>query len=193
MPVITVQMWSGRTQEQKEAIAEAITKAMVEIAGNTREKVNVIFQNIDQENWAIGGSLSVDRPHGAKKPDDGAGAVNPRIAHAALRFESLEDAEEFYVKTLGFGVRSKEEYRDGQPAIITKAGVGLVAGRSSENVLDHIAFEVPSLSDALALIDEKGLKLVRGPQDMPYGRSVYIEDPEGTEVELIEVEERPPR
>ena len=87
-------------------------------------------------------------------------------------------------------MRSREEYRDGQPSIITKAGLGLVAGRTA-GALDHVAFEVPSLADALALIDEKGLKRVRGPQDMPYGRSVYIEDPEGTEVELIEVEERP--
>ena len=134
MPVITVQMWSGRTGEQKAALAEAITNAMVEIAGNTREKVNVIFQNVDQENWAIGGELSVGRPHGAKKPEADsdarrAGAANPRILHAALRFRDLDAAEKFYVDTLGFGVRSKEEFRDGQPAIITKAGVGLVAGR----------------------------------------------------------------
>ena len=191
MPVITVQMWSGRTGEQKAALAEAITNAMVEIAGNTREKVNVIFQNVDQENWAIGGELSVGRPHGAKKPEaDSNGAVgpaNPRILHAALRFRDLDAAEKFYVDTLGFGVRSKEEFRDGQPAIITKAGVGLVGGRS-EGALDHVAFEVPSLADAIALVEEKGLKLIRGPLDMPYGRSIYIEDPEGTEVELIEVE-----
>jgi 4-oxalocrotonate tautomerase len=194
MPHITVNMWSGRTRDQKERIAEAITNAMVEIAGNTREKVNVVFNDVDQENWAIGGKLSDNRPAHAKPPAAAANgsAQGPRIAHAAIRFEDLGKAEAFYCDLLGFGVRSREEYRDGEPAIITKAGVGLVSGRRSDNVLDHIAFYVASLADAMELIKREGIKLVRGPVDMPYGRSVYVEDPQGTEVELIEVKGQPP-
>ena len=187
MPVITVQMWSGRSREQKAAIAEAITSAMVEHAGNTREKVNVIFHDVDQENWSIGGKLSDKRPHSATPPT----MPGPKIAHAALRFEDLERAEQFYCGTFGFGVRSREEFRDGQPAIITQAGLGLVAGRASACALDHIAFEVPSLADAMARVDDEGVKRVRGPSDLPYGRSIYIEDPEGTEVELVEMGKQP--
>ncbi len=192
MPHITVNMWSGRTREQKAKIAEAITNAMVEIAGNTREKVNVVFNDVDQENWAIGGQLSDNRPkHTTPKADSDGAAPQPHILHAALRFRSIEQAEAFYCDLLGFGVRSREEFRDGEQAIITKAGVGLVAGRSSDNALDHIAFEVGSLADAMELVEREGIKLIRGPLDMPYGRSIYVEDPEGTEVELIEVSERP--
>jgi 4-oxalocrotonate tautomerase family enzyme len=193
MPHITVNMWSGRTREQKAKIAEAITNAMVEIAGNTREKVNVVFNDVDQDNWAIGGKLSDNRPkHTTPKTDNGGGAAHqPTILHAALRFRDLERAEGFYCDLLGFGVRSRDEFRDGEQAIITKAGVGLVAGRSSDNALDHIAFEVASLADAIELVEREGIKLIRGPLDMPYGRSIYVEDPEGTEVELIEVTEQP--
>jgi 4-oxalocrotonate tautomerase len=191
MPHITVNMWSGRTREQKAKIAEGITNVMVEIAGNTREKVNIVFNDVDQENWAIGGQLSDNRPAHAAPPSSGA-VQGPRIAHAAMRFEDLDKAEGFYCELLGFGIRSREPYRDGEQAIITKAGVGLVAGRKSANVLDHIAFEVASLADAMELVEREGIKLVRGPLDMPYGRSIYIEDPQGTEVELIEVTGRPP-
>ena len=56
MPVIRVALYEGRSVAKKRAIAEAITDAMVRIAGSTREGVHVIFDNVAKENWVIGGA-----------------------------------------------------------------------------------------------------------------------------------------
>ena len=61
MPVVTVQMYEGRTIEQKRALAEAITRAMVEIAKTRPDQVNVIIQDVPRTNWALGGKLASDR------------------------------------------------------------------------------------------------------------------------------------
>lgn len=58
MPVIHVEMWSGRTQAQKKELAKAITDAMVNITKTTPEATIVIFEDVPKENWAQGGLLS---------------------------------------------------------------------------------------------------------------------------------------
>ncbi len=61
MPVVTVQLWEGRTLEQKRALVKAITEAMVEHAGAKPDGLHVILQEIPRENWARAGVLGVDR------------------------------------------------------------------------------------------------------------------------------------
>lgn len=61
MPVVTVQMWEGRTLEQKRALVRAITEAMVEHAGARLDGLHVILQEIPRENWGRAGVLGVDR------------------------------------------------------------------------------------------------------------------------------------
>ncbi len=56
MPVVRVCFYEGRSPEQKRKIAEAITTALVEIAGSKREAVNVMFDNFTREDWVIGGA-----------------------------------------------------------------------------------------------------------------------------------------
>jgi 4-oxalocrotonate tautomerase len=58
MPVIHVEMWPGRTQEQKQELARAITDAMVRIARVTPEGTIIIFDEVAKENWAQGGDLA---------------------------------------------------------------------------------------------------------------------------------------
>lgn len=58
MPVIHVEMWSGRTHAQKKQLAKAITDAMVDIAKTTPEATIVIFDDVPKENWAQAGELS---------------------------------------------------------------------------------------------------------------------------------------
>ncbi len=50
-------MWEGRTREQKAELAEAITKAISEIAKTPREHVWVIYEDVNKSDWAIGGKL----------------------------------------------------------------------------------------------------------------------------------------
>ncbi len=55
MPVVTVQLWEGRTQEQKRKLMQALTHAMVEHAGARPEALHIVLQEIPRENW---GSVS---------------------------------------------------------------------------------------------------------------------------------------
>ena len=61
MPVVTVEMWEGRTVEQKRALCRAITDAMVEHAGARPDGLHVILHEVPRENWARAGVLGVDR------------------------------------------------------------------------------------------------------------------------------------
>jgi 4-oxalocrotonate tautomerase len=60
MPIVRVEMWPGRTREQKAELAGAITDAVVRIAGTTPEATTVVFEDVAKENWAVGGVLSSD-------------------------------------------------------------------------------------------------------------------------------------
>lgn len=57
MPLINVHMWKGRTKHQKDELAKAITLAFFDIAGTPPESVQIIFQDVEKEDWAIGGKL----------------------------------------------------------------------------------------------------------------------------------------
>ena len=60
MPIVTVQMWAGRTRQQKADLAKAITEAVVNVARTTPESTIVVFQDIEREDWAQGGTLASD-------------------------------------------------------------------------------------------------------------------------------------
>ena len=57
MPVVTVQMWTGRTPQQKRALARAITDAMVQHAGAKPTNLHVIIQEVPKEDWALAGVM----------------------------------------------------------------------------------------------------------------------------------------
>jgi len=58
MPIVTVQMWPGRTQAQKAELARRITDAMVTVANTTPDATIVVFEDVAKENWALGGVLA---------------------------------------------------------------------------------------------------------------------------------------
>lgn len=57
MPIITVEMNPGRSEDQKQRLAEAMTDAMVKIAGSKKDGVYVVFKEIARSNWAQDGIL----------------------------------------------------------------------------------------------------------------------------------------
>ncbi len=61
MPVVTIQMWPGRTLDQKRALIRDITAAMVEHVDARPDALHVILQEVDRENWGLAGVLGVDR------------------------------------------------------------------------------------------------------------------------------------
>ena len=51
MPHIIVKMYPGRTDEQKQRLAEAITESVTKIAGCEEQAVSVSIEEIDREVW----------------------------------------------------------------------------------------------------------------------------------------------
>jgi len=61
MPVIRVEMFSGRSIEEKRSIAKELTDAFLRTGGGKPEGVTVILTDVDKEDWAVGGQLVADR------------------------------------------------------------------------------------------------------------------------------------
>ncbi len=57
MPVVIVEMWEGRTLDQKRQLIESITEDFVKI-GTPREAVQIILKDNAKHNWAIAGKLA---------------------------------------------------------------------------------------------------------------------------------------
>jgi 4-oxalocrotonate tautomerase len=61
MPVVIVELWEGRSVEQKRELVRAITDAMIAHADARRESLQVILHEISRENWGRGGVLGPDQ------------------------------------------------------------------------------------------------------------------------------------
>ena len=57
MPVVTVEMWEGRSIDQKKQLVEGITSSFTKI-GTPAEAVHIIIKDIAKHNWATGGKLA---------------------------------------------------------------------------------------------------------------------------------------
>ncbi len=67
MPTIRVELFAGRTLEQKRALAQALTEATVRTLGGSADAVDVIFCDVERHDWATGGQLWSDKA-AAPKP-----------------------------------------------------------------------------------------------------------------------------
>lgn len=56
MPLITVGLYPGRTQQQKDDFARAITKSAVDILKTKENHVIVVFEENSKENWFMAGN-----------------------------------------------------------------------------------------------------------------------------------------
>ncbi len=61
MPTIHVELFSGRTLEQKRALALALTDATVKTLGGSADSVDVIFSDVQRHDWATAGVLWSDK------------------------------------------------------------------------------------------------------------------------------------
>ena len=55
MPIITVAMYSGRSQRDKDRLAEAITEDVMNILKVDKKDVIVVFQEAAHGNWYASG------------------------------------------------------------------------------------------------------------------------------------------
>lgn len=55
MPIVTVAMYSGKTQTEKDRLAEAITEDVVRILQVPKKDVIIVFQEANHGNWYVSG------------------------------------------------------------------------------------------------------------------------------------------
>jgi len=57
MPTIRVELFEGRTPQQKAALAKELTEACVRVLGGNADGIDVIFSDVARHDWATGGVL----------------------------------------------------------------------------------------------------------------------------------------
>jgi 4-oxalocrotonate tautomerase len=57
MPVVTVEWLEGRSQLQKDQLAQAITQALVDVAQVPKDQVWIVFRDVKRSDWSIAGKL----------------------------------------------------------------------------------------------------------------------------------------
>jgi 4-oxalocrotonate tautomerase len=62
MPTLRVEMFAGRTVEQKRALARELTEATMRALGVPASAVEVLFYDIEKHDWAVAGTLCSDPP-----------------------------------------------------------------------------------------------------------------------------------
>lgn len=115
-----------------------------------------------------------------------------RVHHLLIETADLDRSLAFYVDVLGFGVRKREPFREDRELVVTEQGLGLTTGRSAgaRSGLEHLCFSARGVDRLAARARAAGYRIIRGPGDGPYGYTVYVEDPDGNEIELFELPRR---
>ena len=61
MPTVQIEMFEGRTLEQKRMLVEKVTQAIVESINTPTENVKIIIREMSRENYAAAGVLAIDK------------------------------------------------------------------------------------------------------------------------------------
>ena len=51
MPHVIVKMYAGRSEEQKQKLAESVTKAVMAVTGNGEDSVSVSVEDVAPSDW----------------------------------------------------------------------------------------------------------------------------------------------
>ena len=119
------------------------------------------------------------------------------IDHINLTVSNLERSMEFYQRAFGLEIREDGRDRDRPYVIVGKAGVGYLAlherkehGTATGGPINHWGFVVEDFEGLSAHLDRYDIPVLYrengsdGIIEYPHSRSVYVADPDGTEIEL---------
>jgi lactoylglutathione lyase len=120
-----------------------------------------------------------------------------KLLHTRMRVSDLDQTIQFYVTVLGLEVlERKTSPRGSQLAFLRVPNSDELIELTSfppsgpvkvQEDLVHLAFQVESLDETMALLTAKGVKVTDGPTQTSSGsRFIFIDAPDGYEVELIE-------
>jgi 4-oxalocrotonate tautomerase len=57
MPIIRVEMVTGRSVEQKRELVEVLTRETARIVGSSPASIFIVIDDVAKENWGAGGKL----------------------------------------------------------------------------------------------------------------------------------------
>jgi lactoylglutathione lyase len=120
-----------------------------------------------------------------------------KLLHTRMRVSDMEQTVAFYTNVLGLEVLERKVSPRGSHLAFLKVPnseelIELTSFPPSGPVrvqedLVHLAFQVESLDDTIASLNAKGVKVTDGPTQTSSGsRFIFIDAPDGYEVELIE-------
>jgi len=61
MPIVQIHLIKGRSIEQKREMAQKITEIISSVAKTEKEDVEIIFSEIEKEDFSKGGTLAIDK------------------------------------------------------------------------------------------------------------------------------------
>jgi len=61
MPIIRVEMFKGRSRDQKRALIKEVTDAFLRTCGGTPQSVQVVIADVDKEDWGAAGEMMADK------------------------------------------------------------------------------------------------------------------------------------
>ncbi|MFC6886544.1 MULTISPECIES: isochorismatase family protein [Actinomadura] len=110
------------------------------------------------------------------------------VHHLLMETVDLDRSVAFYTDVLGFSVRKREDFRDGRRLVVTHQGLGLTEGGTGQGgTLQHLCFTARDIDGLAERARAAGHRIVRGPGPGPYGHTVYVADPDGHEIELVDL------
>ena len=66
MPFVTIRILKGHPQERKNEMSSRVTSAIAELAGLPKEAVWVVFEDVDAEDWYVGGTTVAELKRSGK-------------------------------------------------------------------------------------------------------------------------------
>ena len=120
-----------------------------------------------------------------------------KFLHTRMRVSDMEQTIQFYTDVLGLDVLERKVSPRGSHLAFLKVPnseelIELTSFPPSGPVrvqedLVHLAFQVENLDDTIASLNAQGVKITDGPTQSSSGsRVIFIDAPDGYEVELIE-------
>jgi ureidoacrylate peracid hydrolase len=150
--------------------------------------INPAWEAAAQEVWNLYFSISCSSGEVASWLEAQRAPAAVRIHHLLLMVASLERSRKFYVDLLGFRERrDAKPLPDGRPFVSLVQGLGLTEGGPGDRrQVDHLAFEVRNVESLNQKLKDAGVEFERELGAGPYGRAIYVRDPDGNILELFE-------
>jgi 4-oxalocrotonate tautomerase len=61
MPIIRVEMFKGRTRDQKRELVKGLTNGFVRACGGAAAGLTVVITDVEKEDWGSAGELCADK------------------------------------------------------------------------------------------------------------------------------------